>query len=85
MTDEDEEFNRIERESKQRMESVVSICRVTTPEDVRRITKPWQGLTDDERRAVRNSVYYTQFMTAGEYAEHVQEATESLLKAKNEM
>ena len=85
MTPEDEEFNRIERESKQRMESVVSICRVTTPEDVRRITKPWQGLSDVELRAVRNSVPYNQFMTASEYAEHVQKATESFLKEKNEM
>jgi hypothetical protein len=50
MTPEDEEFNRIERESGMRMESVVSICRVTTPEDVRRIIKPWVGLTDAEIR-----------------------------------
>lgn len=46
--------------------------------------KPWVGLTDDERKLVRNSVGYNQFMTAGEYAELVQKATESLLKAKND-
>ena len=75
MTDEDEEFNRIEREAAMRKAAVHATV----------TKKPWVGLTDDERRAVRNSVYYTQFMTAGEYAEHVQKATESLLKAKNEM
>ena len=58
MTEEDEEFNRIERESKQRMESVVSICRVTTPEDVRRIIKPWMGLTEDEVFAISNTMPY---------------------------
>lgn len=85
MTEEDDEFNRIEREAKQRMEAVKSICRTTTPEHIKQIIKPWVGLTDDERRAVRNSVAYNQFMTAGEYAELVQKATESFLKVKNEM
>ena len=45
--------------------------------------RTWRGLTDDERRAVRNSVAYNQFMTAGEYAEHVQKATEAMLKERN--
>ena len=86
MTDEDEEFNRIEREAKQRMEAVKETIRYRDafPKDYA-LPKPWQGLSDDERRAVRNSVAYNQFMTAGEYAELVQKATESFLKEKNEM
>ena len=47
--------------------------------------RTWVGLTDDERRVVRNSVGYNQFVTAGEYAEHVQKATEFLLKEKNDL
>lgn len=45
--------------------------------------RTWVELTDDERRGVRNSVGYNQFMTAGEYAEHVQKATEAKLREKN--
>ena len=52
-------------------------------DDIQEYVRPWRGLTDDERRAVRNSVSYNQFVTAGEYAEHVQKATEFLLKEKN--
>lgn len=75
MTDEDDEFNRIEREASLRKAAVQATI----------TKKEWIGLTDDERRAVRNSVAYNQFMTAGEYAELVQKATESFLKVKNEM
>ena len=52
------------------------------PKDYR-LPKPWVGLTDEERKFVRNSVGYNQFVTAGEYAEHVQKATEAKLKEKN--
>jgi hypothetical protein len=45
--------------------------------------RTWRGLTDEERQFVRNSVRYNQFMTAGEYAEHVQKATEAMLKERN--
>ena len=45
--------------------------------------RKWQGLTDEERKLVRNSVGYNQFVTAGEYAEHVQKATEFKLLEKN--
>ena len=75
MTEEDDEFNRIEREASLRKAAVHATV----------TKKPWVGLTDKERRAVRNSVAYNQFMTAGEYAELVQKATESFLKVKNEM
>ena len=78
MTEEDEEFNRIERE-------VAMKQRKYDDDDIQEYVRPWVGLTDDERKLVRNSVGYNQFMTAGEYAELVQKATESLLKVKNEM
>jgi hypothetical protein len=45
--------------------------------------RTWVDLTDEERKLVRNSVGYNQFVTAGEYAEHVQKATEFKLKEKN--
>jgi ribosomal protein S18 acetylase RimI-like enzyme len=43
----------------------------------------WVGLDRGERDAVRASVNYTQYMTAVEYAEKVQEVTEQRLKEKN--
>ena len=52
----------------------------TTPPAAQR---QWIGLTDEERKFVRNSVGYNQFVTAGEYAEHVQKATEAKLKERN--
>jgi hypothetical protein len=52
MNTEDDEFNRIEREAKQRMEAVSATCRTTTPEDVRRIIKPWVGLDLAEMDAI---------------------------------
>ena len=50
MTEEDEEFNRIEREAKQRMAAVKDTIRYRDafPKDYR-LPKPWVGLTDDER------------------------------------
>ena len=48
-----------------------------------RTQRTWVGLTDEERKLVRNSVGYNQFVTAGEYAEHVQKATEFKLLEKN--
>jgi hypothetical protein len=44
----------------------------------------WVGLTDEERKLVRTSIGYNQFVTASEYAEHVQKATEFKLWSKNE-
>ena len=73
MTEEDEEFNRIEREAAMRMEAVKATV----------APREWVGLTDEERKLVRNSVGYNQFVTAGEYAEHVQKATEFKLREKN--
>ena len=48
-----------------------------------RTQRTWVGLTDEERTRVRNTVGYNQLVTAGEYAEHVQKATEAKLKEKN--
>jgi len=47
------------------------------------IELPWKGLTADEKLRVRLAIGYSQFMTAGEYAEKVQEETEAKLKEKN--
>ena len=89
MTEEDEEFNRIEREAKLRMQAV-SAALEKKAENARELgldyeppQRTWQGLTDYERTLIHKEVGYNQFMTAGEYAERVQKATESLLKAKN--
>jgi len=47
------------------------------------IWREWVELTDEERKQVRSSAHYNQFMTAGEYAEAVQKATEAKLREKN--
>jgi hypothetical protein len=47
------------------------------------VWQEWIGLTDEERKQVRSGTGYNQFMTAGEYAEAVQKATEDKLKEKN--
>jgi hypothetical protein len=49
MTEEDEEFNRIEREAAMRMEAVKDTIRYRDafPKDYR-LPKPWVGLTDEE-------------------------------------
>jgi len=60
-----------------------SQIRTHTPEDIKKIESKWIGLTDEERKQVRSSANYNQFMTAGEYAEAVQKATEAKLKQKN--
>lgn len=52
-------------------------------DDIQDYVRPWVGLTDEERKLVRNSVGYNQFVTVGEYAEHVQKATEAKLLEKN--
>jgi len=43
----------------------------------------WVHLLPDEKADIRNSVDYSQFMSAGEYATKVQEATEAKLKELN--
>lgn len=45
--------------------------------------RQWRGLTVEEKTRIRDSVPYTQFMSAGEYAMQVQDATEAELREKN--
>ena len=43
----------------------------------------WVGLTDDDKVLINHDANYNQFMTAGEYADRVQQLTEARLKDKN--
>jgi hypothetical protein len=47
---EDEAFNEIERQAKQRKESVrAAMLRVEEDDDIQDYKRPWIGLTDEER------------------------------------
>jgi hypothetical protein len=49
MTEEDEAFNDIERQAKQRKESVrAAVLRVEEDDDIQDYKRPWVGLTDEE-------------------------------------
>ena len=49
MTEEDEAFNEIERQAKQRKESVrAAMLRVEEDDDIQDYKRPWVGLTDEE-------------------------------------
>jgi hypothetical protein len=50
MNNEDEEFNRIERESKQRMEAVHQEVQKRNKAMDREYVRPWVGLTDAEMK-----------------------------------
>ena len=54
-------------------------------EVVKALAEPpkWVHLMTDEKADIRNSVDYSQFMSAGEYACKVQDATEAKLKELN--
>ena len=73
MTDEDEEFNRIEREASLRKAAVHATV----------TKKPWQGLTDEERAAIGREMAKTlpNRWIDFDYAR----AVEAKLKEKNEM
>ena len=45
----------------------------------------WVGLTDDDKVLIKHDANFNQFMTAGEYADRVQELTEARLKDKNHL
>ena len=46
--------------------------------------RPWVGLTDEERKVVRDSVAYNMMvMTVAEWTQAVQHATEAKIKEKN--
>jgi hypothetical protein len=67
MTEEDEEFQRLEREAK---------IRALEDDDTQDYKKPWLGLTDDE-------VYKIAFALEGEHWRKVADAIEAKLKEKN--
>jgi polyphosphate kinase len=45
--------------------------------------RTWVGLTDDDKVLINHDANFNQFMTAGEYADRVQQLTEARLKDKN--
>jgi len=45
--------------------------------------RTWVKLTDDDRVLIKHDANFNQFMTAGEYADRVQQLTEARLKDKN--
>ena len=47
------------------------------------LKKEWVGLTDDDKVLIKYDANFNQFMTAGEYADRVQQLTEARLKDKN--
>ena len=45
--------------------------------------RTWVGLTDDDKVLLKHDANFNQFMTAGEYADRVQQLTEARLKDLN--
>jgi hypothetical protein len=45
--------------------------------------RTWVGLTDDDKVLIKHDANFNQFMTAGEYADIVQQLTEARLKDLN--
>jgi len=45
--------------------------------------RTWVGLTEDDKVLIKHDANFNQFMTAGEYADKVQQLTEARLKDKN--
>ena len=45
--------------------------------------RTWVGLTEDDKVLINHDANFNQFMTAGEYADRVQQLTEARLKDKN--
>jgi hypothetical protein len=74
MNEEDEAFNEIERQAKQRKESVRAAMLREEDDDIQDYKKPWVGLTDEEMRELweNKSWYVTMF-----------KAVEAKLKEKN--
>ena len=84
MSEEDEEFNRIEREAKQRMAAVKDTIRYRDafPKDYR-LPKPWVGLTDQERNQLWRNV--VKWGDPSHDDVDLMKAIEKLLKEKNEL
>jgi len=81
MTEEDDEFNRIEREAAMRKEAVKDTIRYRDafPKDYR-LPKPWVGLTDEE---VDEAAHYC--VKSGQSVNAAIRAIEIKLKEKNGM
>ena len=45
--------------------------------------RTWVGLSEDDKVLINHDANFNQFMTAGEYADRVQQLTEARLKDKN--
>ena len=77
MTEEDEAFNNIERQAKQRKEAVkAAMRRAEDDDDIQVYQRPWVGLTDEERNAL---LHLTITHSAIDFAK----ACEAKLKEKN--
>ena len=50
---------------------------------VNAMSRTWVGLTEDDKVLIKHDANFNQFMTAGEYADRVQQLTEARLKDKN--
>jgi hypothetical protein len=86
MNNEDEEFNRIEREAKQRIEAVKETIRYRDafPKDYR-LPKPWVGLTDEEFDQMLIDARFTRtdLMMIGACVDDIRQMIEAKLKEKN--
>ena len=58
-------------------------CVDKTSEIVHKEQRTWVGLTDDDKVLIKHDANFNQFMTAGEYADRVQQLTEARLKDLN--
>ena len=73
MTEEDEEFERIKRRIELETLPLINFTK----------QKEWVDLTEDDRVLIKHDANFNQFMTAGEYADRVQQLTEARLKDLN--
>ena len=73
MTEEDEEFERIKRRIEFETLPLINFTK----------QKEWVDLTEDDRVLIKHDANFNQFMTAGEYADRVQQLTEARLKDLN--
>ena len=77
MNEEDEAFNEIERQAKQRMEAVRVAMRGVEDDDIQEYKKPWVGLTDEDIWTV------LQFRGYNSDTIEIAKAIEAKLKEKN--
>jgi len=86
MTPEDEEFNRIEREAKQRLEAVKETIRYRDafPKDYA-LPKPWVGLTQEEFERLLDEAGFTRsdLLMLGACVEQIVDLVEAKLREKN--